>query len=70
MLDGKQVALKKPLAVLQSSEKGDTTEGDGGRCFKVEHISAADVSVLSIGCASRVLTLSCPYSAGDEHKAS
>ena len=35
MLDGKQVALKKPLAVLQSSEDRAFAEDDGGRCFKV-----------------------------------
>ena len=39
MLDGKQVALKKPLAVMQSSEHGDAENLDSRRCFKVAQAS-------------------------------
>ena len=39
LLDGKQVALKKPLAVLESHANGGSNGSEPGRCFKVNRLS-------------------------------
>ena len=35
LLDGKQVALKKPLAVLESHTDASSTGHETAKCFKV-----------------------------------